>query len=808
MLSCINKIYQSVETMRFNKNKYLKDMEQTDVERIRSEQISIAFRQAFASIFPLFLGALIISILYWDTSLSPYVNVWFVVINITLIWRLWLLIQHKKHPKKYSDLVWEYYFKVVMYISALLWGLSAFFLFQSDDITDQFAIIFIISGISSVASGTLASMFGLSVVFLSFLIAPLFMVMVLHGGLEYQMMGFLVAAYYILLVNASRRIHLNILSALKSKILHEKAAEALALSEEQFETIFKEAPAGIFYYNKDLIVIESNVEMMQILQITRDEMIGLDLKKLPDRSLYDAIFEPISGNKGYYEGSYVTMIHNLQLWITLRTSPIYNAKREIIGGVALVTDITERIQAEEKIKHQAYYDALTDIPNRILLKDRLAQSLAHYRRSKNIVAVMFLDLDHFKSINDSLGHHVGDALLIETAKRLKKICREGDTVSRLGGDEFVILLNELGNDPHIAATKVESVAEKIHEALGSAFDVGLSDTITTSSSIGIAMVTSEIQTADDLLKFADTAMYQAKKEGRNTTRFYQEKMDQWIKHRLFLENALRHAIKNNELELYYQPVIEIATKRIIGAEALLRWNHPELGIVMPDEMITIAEESGLIVPIGEWVLREACRQFVSWRAKNLSQTHIDRIAVNVSAIQFKQNNFVDNVIRIVAETGIMPSMLELELTESTVIDKLDTVIEKMNRLCAAGINLSMDDFGTGYSSLAYLKKLPFTTLKIDRSFVRDIMSDEDDAALVETILSMASIFKFDVIAEGVETIEQFKFLEDHGCQYFQGYLCSKPVQVKYFEELLTHDVQKCTTQSAKNSLQRTSALSI
>lgn len=766
-------------------------MDKTDVERIRSEQVSIAFRQAFASILPLFLGSLIIVYLFHDTVYRLYVDIWFAVMSMTLLWRLWLLLAHKKNPGRHSDAHWENHFKAAMYFSAFLWGLTAFFLFETQNPMDQFSLIFILSGLASIASGTLASLFGLSVVFLTLLIAPLFVVMMMQEGLEFQMMGLLVAAFYALLVNASRRIHLNILSALKSKILHEKATEALALSEEQFETIFKEAPAGIFYYNNDLIVIESNVEMMQILQIGRDEMIGLDLKRLPDKSVHEALLEPILGNKGYFEGSYISMIHKLQLWITLRTSPIYNAQREIIGGVALVTDITERIHAEEKIKHQAYYDSLTDIPNRVLLKDRVEQALAHYRRYGSLIAIMFLDLDHFKSINDSLGHHVGDALLVETAKRLKKICREGDTVSRLGGDEFVILLNELGTDPHVAATKVESVAEKIHESLAAPFDIGLSDMIMTSSSIGIALVSSKEHNADDLLKFADTAMYQAKKEGRNTTRFYQEEMDQWIKKRLFLENALRSAIKNGELELYYQPVIEMKTKQIVGAEALLRWNHPELGIVMPDEMIKIAEESGLIVSIGEWVLREACTQFVRWRSENLRQSHIDRIAVNVSAVQFRQADFVDKVIRIVAETGLVPSMLELELTESTIIDNIDTIIDKMNRLRHAGIGISMDDFGTGYSSLAYLKRLPFTTLKIDRSFIRDIMVDSDDAALVETILSMASIFKLDVIAEGVETVEQFKFLDDHGCQFFQGYLCSKPVQVLQFEELLTHDIQSC-----------------
>lgn len=778
--------------MSFNKNDLTKDLDHIDQERIHSEQISIAYSQAFASVFPLLFGASVVLFLFYSTALLLTVSIWYTLIIATLVWRVWLLKVHHTNLAKFSPSTWERRFKWVMYISSLLWGSSAFFLFETSNELHQFFIIFLLTGIAAVASGTLASLLSVAVVFMLLLLVPIFIVMFSYGGFEHQMMGMLVIAFFFLLFSASRRIHINIMSTLVSKRLHQNALDALALSEEHFETIFKEAPAGIFYYNTDLIVVDSNVEMINILKIDRERMIGLDLKQVPDDSLNNAILTVLDGKKGYYEGSYTSMINKLNLWLTLRTSPMYNAHREIIGGVAIVSDITERIEAEEKIKHQAYYDALTDIPNRVLLRDRLEQSLAHYRRTGDLVAVMFLDLDHFKSVNDSLGHYVGDLLLVETASRLSSICREEDTVARLGGDEFVVLLNDLGTDFKAAAVKVESVAEKIHEAFAAPFNIGLREAITTSSSIGVAMVNSVIQSADDLLKFADTAMYQAKKEGRNTTRFYQEKMDQWIKQRLFLENALRNAIKNNELELYYQPVIEISTKRIVGAEALLRWNHPELGLVMPDDIISIAEESGLIVSIGEWVLGEACRQFVLWRSKNLSQSHIDRIAVNVSAVQFKQDDFVDKVIRIVAESGIMPYMLELELTESTIIDKIDTVVQKMNRIRAAGINISMDDFGTGYSSLAYLKRLPFTTLKIDRSFVRDIMSDTDDAALIETILTMASIFKFEVIAEGVETIDQFKFLEEHGCQYFQGYLCSRPVQVLQFEELLTHDVQSCT----------------
>lgn len=779
--------------MVFRKKDFLSKLDDDEKEHIRFEQVAIAYKQSFASTFPLLFGGMVVLYLYVQTSYALIAGLWFLVVILTLIWRLWVLHKYRIRMKLDDTKTLERHFVYMMLASALVWGSVAFLIFKSPNTLHQFFLIFLIAGIASIASGTLASLFGLSIIFLFFLLAPLFLVMFFNGGLEYHMMGILVVTFFILLVSASKRIHTNMMNALISKILHEKATEALALSEEHFQTVFREAPAGIFYYDSDLIIIDSNVEMMHILKISRENIIGLDLKKLPDQSLYEALSAPFGRNKGYYEGPYTTMIKKLSLWMTLRTSPMYDSKRNIIGGVAIVTDITERINAEEKIKHQAYFDALTDIPNRVLLKDRIEQSLAHYRRHHNLIAIMFLDLDHFKSINDSLGHHIGDLLLIETAVRLSAICRAGDTVARLGGDEFVILLNELGTNPHVAAARAEVVAEKIHNALSLPFDVGQSDVITTSSSIGIVIVSSNDQSADDLLKFADTAMYQAKKEGRNTTRFYLEKMDQWIKKRLFLENGLRHAIKNGELELYYQPVIEISTKKIIGAEALLRWNHPERGLVMPDAIIDIAEESGLIVPIGEWVLREACKQFVEWKNNHTRGDDIQRIAINVSAIQFRQSNFVEKVIAIIKETGISPSMVEIELTESMIIDKIDIVIKKMKRLREFGINLSMDDFGTGYSSLAYLKRLPFTTLKIDRSFVRDIMSDSDDAVLVETILTMAQIFNLDVIAEGVETIEQFEFLERHKCRYFQGYLCSKPLQVASFEKLLYYDIQSCHT---------------
>jgi len=750
---------------------------------LETEQVAIAYRHMRLSALVVLVNTVILSWVLWGVVDKSIILGWGSAQFIAMFWRWLKCREYRLNYSKRTISEWKNVFLIGMVFSAVIWGMAPLLLFSMSVLHQSFLII-IMAGMSAGAVSSLSSIRYAAQIYLTIVLLPLIGVVFMQGDSLYFALAFLIFLYWILLLIFARNFYKNITSSLGSRILHEQALLDLELSEERFETIFKEAPTGILFYNNDLIVLDSNTEMLNILKISRERMVGLDLRNLPDPCLNDALMAYQKGEKGFYEGPYTTMINKLQLWVTLKTSPIYDANRTVIGGVAILNDITERTVAQEKMQHQAYFDALTDIPNRLLLIDRMEQSLAQYRRHNNLLAVLFLDLDHFKSINDSLGHHIGDLLLIETAKRLVSVCREGDTVSRLGGDEFVILLNELGNDPHLAATRAEVVAEKVHEILSKPFDVGLNEPIITSSSIGISLVSSDEQTANDLLKFADTAMYQAKKEGRQTTRFYQEKMDQWIKKQIFLENGLRNAISNGELEIYYQPLVDVKTKNIVGAEALLRWNHPTMGLVMPDDMISIAEESGLIVPIGDWVIKEACTQFVHWRSNHPRGSEMKRLAVNVSVIQFRKNDFVAKVMEIITQTGIDPSMLEIELTESVIIEKMEMVIEKMKQLKTLGVGMSMDDFGTGYSSLSSLKQLPISTLKIDRSFIRDIMTDGDDAALVETIVAMASIFKLDVIAEGVETMDQLQFLEYFKCRYFQGYLCSKPVVVAEFDELL------------------------
>jgi diguanylate cyclase (GGDEF)-like protein/PAS domain S-box-containing protein len=449
---------------------------------------------------------------------------------------------------------------------------------------------------------------------------------------------------------------------------------------------------------------------------------------------------------------------------------------------ATLRDITDRKLAEARIEHLAFYDALTELPNRRLLLDRLEQHISRARRYGHYGAMLFLDLDRFKNINDSLGHPVGDALLQAVSKKLLRDLRSDDTVSRLGGDEFVMLLSDLGKDPTTAAALAQQKAEHIKLRLAEKNIIDGHELHITPS-IGVAMFPSgknSQETGDDILRYADTAMYRAKDDGRDTIRFFLPSMQAAADSRLAIEKELRYALDRQELSLYFQPQVN-SQGEILGAETLARWKHSEKGFISPDTFIPIAEATGLILPIGEWVLRTACEHLKLWHDNGLAINHL---AVNVSPRQFRQPNFVSQVKEILDQTGADPNHLGLELTEGMVIDNILDTIEKMEALKKLGIELSIDDFGTGYSSLTYLKKMPLDILKIDKSFVRDIETDINDAAIVDTIISMASHLDLKVIAEGVETRFELDFLEEKGCPLYQGYLFSKPVPNEQFMELL------------------------
>lgn len=462
-------------------------------------------------------------------------------------------------------------------------------------------------------------------------------------------------------------------------------------------------------------------------------------------------------------------------WLTITS--VRNEKDEITNYVANFMDISERKRAEDEIQRLAFYDTLTELPNRRLLMDRLIQSLLSSERSGAYGALLFMDMDNFKVLNDTQGHDVGDMLLIEVASRLKSCVRESDTVARLGGDEFVVILQGLGNSEILAANQAEDLGEKIVDALSKPYFLGDHEHHS-SVSIGVGLFLGRGTKVDELLKRADTAMYQAKSSGRNAVRFFETAMQNAVESRALLEKQLRQALSKNELQLYYQIQVD-QERRVIGAEALLRWNNEEHGFISPAQFIPLAEESGLILPIGLWVLETACQQLKQWQSTSHA-AHL-QLAVNVSARQFRQPKFVTQVKDLLDKYAIDATRLKLELTESVVLADVEETVQKMHALRKFGVKFSMDDFGTGYSSLSYLKQLPLDQIKIDQSFVRDIVVDKSDAVIVKTIIDMSINFNLEVIAEGVETEEQLEILRQNGCHAFQGYLFSRPVPIGEFD---------------------------
>jgi diguanylate cyclase (GGDEF)-like protein/PAS domain S-box-containing protein len=558
------------------------------------------------------------------------------------------------------------------------------------------------------------------------------------------------------------------------------AAEALRVSEERYRTVFQTSLDSILINRtSDRRFIDVNQAFLDAMGFERDEVIGktsLDLQLWADPRDLENVDDILRKTRECRNVEIQFRKKNGEtLWGLMSASVIEIDEVECV--LTITRDISSAKAAEDEIRNLAFYDPLTGLPNRRLLLERLRQSLASGNRSRRMRAVLFVDLDNFKTLNDTLGHQIGDMLLQEAARRLTSCVRETDTVGRLGGDEFVLMLEDLSESPDDAAAQTRAVGEKI---LSTVADPYLLDgrECRSGASIGISVFGDRRESSSEVLQQADIAMYQAKAAGRNTMRFFEPALQAAVNARAALEEELRQAIKTGQFVLYFQPQIE--HHRLIGAEALIRWNHPRRNILSPGEFIPLAEETGLIFPLGKWVLESACRQIAAW-ARN-KQTADLSIAINVSARQFRQPDFVEQLLATLASTGASPANLGLELTESMLVDNIEEVIDKMTELKGHGLKFSLDDFGTGYSSLAYLKRLPLDRLKIDRTFIRDILIDESSAAIAKTILSLSRAMGLPAIAEGVENEQQREFLIRHGCHAFQGRLFGSPAPLEEFEK--------------------------
>lgn len=558
------------------------------------------------------------------------------------------------------------------------------------------------------------------------------------------------------------------------------ASQQLSIAAIAFES-----QEGMFVTDANNLILRVNRAYSAITGYSPESTIGKSPRILKsgrhDKHFYASMWDSINHN-----GSWMGEIWNRRksgevFPCQLNISAVKDTQGIVTNYVATMIDITLSKAASDEIKMLAFYDPLTHLPNRRLLIDRLTQALAATMRSGEKGALLFLDIDHFKNINDTLGHDVGDIFLQEVARRLSQCVRVGDTVARLGGDEYVVLLEGLDSEALIAASDVEACALKVLHALSQSYDLG-DHQCRSSASMGAVLFDGNNVSIEELLKQADIAMYEAKNSGRNTLRFFDPKMQFAIAARTELERELSVAVEQNQFELFYQLQVD-SVHQALGAEILIRWQHPERGLITPVNFIPLAEETGLILAIGQWVLDSTCKQLKAWEQD--PQKNKLKLSVNVSAKQFHQPNFVQQIESTIARHQINPNLLNLELTESMLLEDSEATITRMNQLKKIGVRFELDDFGTGYSSLQYLKRLPLYQLKIDQSFVRDIHEDLNDRALVKTIITMSHSLGLKVMAEGVETAEQLEFLKANSCDHYQGYYFSKPVPITDFEALLS-----------------------
>lgn len=569
----------------------------------------------------------------------------------------------------------------------------------------------------------------------------------------------------------SVEIELNFLNASLESIVAARIAE-LRDSEAYIHAVLDNVNEGIIVIGEAGVIISFNPAAEKIFGYTGQEITNQNFNLLisaEDLDLTGKYHKHIDESETNSLFGVPREVVGLRKDFSAFPLELKTSQLSIKGKTLFITtarDISDQKDSEQRIRYMASHDALTKLPNRSLLQDRIEQSLIHNRRRNQQAAVLFIDLDKFKIINDTLGHDVGDGLLQEASARLLAEVRSEDTVARQGGDEFIILLSTISN-----AVDAGVIAQKLLDTLIRPFNIKGKE-LHISASIGIAIFPDDGNEMDLLLKNSDIAMYHAKESGRGNYQYFSAKLNEQAAEKQSLGFDLRHAVKRNELFLVYQPVVDIASNNITGMEVLLRWQHPEHGLISPIKFIPLAEESGLILPIGEWVLRSACTQLVEWQKQGYE---VPRLAINLSAKQFRQKSLVESITLILEETGVGAQFIGLEITESMLVHNIDEVVDTLLRLSNMGLEISIDDFGTGYSSLSYLKRFPINKLKIDKSFVDDITTHPDDAAIVKAIIAMAHGLKMTVVTEGVESHAQLEFLRQHGCEQYQGYIFSKPL---------------------------------
>ena len=764
----------------------------TDIQLsdIQSELISEIIRALYgeklmAQFMPLlFLPFMVFSVFFYIVLNKLSFNL--IVCSVTIfalayLGRYLLVAIYFKDKAADSQEGWLLKFRIATGCCGLAWGISGILLMLPNDNVIQSIMLMIFAGISVAAVVAFAidrvtlNAFVFTVLVT---IAPRYLMI---GGLSSKM-ALLIILFICFMVISTRKLTKSLHENIRLRIHADKSNEVHNALAQRQKLHIELTPMGVIEWDTDFRVRAWNSAAERIFGYTAEEAINQYADFIVPGSLKGHVFDVMGSLVSNLETNH-SRNQNVRKdnqvidceWFNTR---LKDSAGKVIGIASLVQDITAYNRALEDVQRLAYFDALTNLPNRRLMLDRLQHALVQSERTQSYGCLMFIDLDNFKTLNDTKGHAVGDLLLKEVSIRLQKALRAVDTIARIGGDEFVFVLENLGTDYNYAIAAASFIADKVIREFHYSFNLNTYEH-RCSPSIGICMFLGQDVNGDDILKHADTAMYQTKRAGRNHWRFYDENMQPVLDLRANLKNDLSLALSHSQLELYFQMQVD-KLRSITGAEVLLRWKHPELGMVSPAEFIPLAEESGLIISIGTWVLEQACKQLFEW-SQSPAASHL-RLSINVSALQFSQPDFVKVVSQAIEKSKCNGALLTLELTENLVMQDINDVITKMLALKQIGVLLSMDDFGMGYSSLSHLKRLPLDELKVDKSFVHDALASSDDALIVQTIITMGKKLGLSIIAEGVETVEQMAFLHESGCEAFQGYLFGKPVDLKSFQE--------------------------
>ncbi len=734
------------------------------------------------------LGAFLLSAIEISVVDAETVGIWLLLNIVMFLYRFYHYQVFKKNSeaeKLREVTLWLHRYYTNVLISGVIWGSSAFLLFPENDLLYQMILFLFLFAIGFASMGVLATKRDLLLAYVTVMYGPILYQLFSHEQEGfYQMIGYAVMALVLIMLLIANYYGKVIDDSLQNRqyFVHLKASHEKL--KERFFSLFERAPVGIYYYDKSMVLQDVNEAFLRMNGIeNKTQLLGVALENsIEENKAIQAHKKTFKGTIGNYRGPYQLNDKGdeNELYVDLSTVPMLNGQGEVAGGIAIVNDITGEVTAQEKMLRNAYYDILTDIPNRTLLMDKLKKLIRAKKMAKNYGALLFLDIDNFKKINNTFGHDIGDNVIKQCAYRLEEGIGGAETLARVGGDKFVVLIPVVGEEKEEAYQRAAEYVDRIHTLFekplmvaGKPYRLGFS--------IGVMLFSDTADTAFDLLKRAETAMYEAKNRTKGSMQFYEDRMSVLVREQLLLENDIHRAIEEDEFEMYYQPQLDVKSNTIIGAEALIRWNHPEKGMVMPNDFISLAEESGIIVKLEEWVFDRIFKD-VNAMISRMGSFPLRHIAINVSTVHFLEPHFVEKLMLLVKKHKVDPAWFELEITESGIMRNIDDAIAKIKELKNFGFTFSIDDFGTGYSSLSHLKELPVDVIKIDQSFVREM--NDDDEMIVEVVVAIGQKFNLEVLAEGVEKGETLSYLQDVKCNTYQGYLASTPIDLESFEALI------------------------